>query len=143
GIASGREGGNAVEPRPVAQFFREPRLADSRLAADQEQPRGAGRGRPPGVEQGMPFRASAHERVYRAARRRWNRLRRVVEVENLAVRQARRGPWCDPELLLQQRSTLLIEVQRRRALAVARVTPHEGAPRLLIERIETQQLLRM
>ena len=64
-----------------------------------------------------------------------------VEVENLAVGDARRGARLDPELLLQQRRALLIEVQRRGALAAARVTTHERAPGLFVERIEAEQLL--
>jgi hypothetical protein len=34
----------------------------------------------------------------------------------------------------------LIQMQGRRAIALTRVTAHQGAPRLLIKRIETEQL---
>src|SRR5207244_4418170 len=39
-----------------------------------------------------------------------------------------------------QRRTFLIQMQRRRALALTRVTAHQRAPGVLIERIETQEL---
>ena len=130
-----------LRPAPVDQFFGEPGLADARFAADQEQPRPARRGGPPGVEQRAPFRLAADERIDGRARRRRDHGRRGVQVENLAVGDARRGARLDAELLLQQRGALLIEVQRRGALAAARVTTHERAPGLFVERIEPEQLL--
>ena len=65
----------------------------------------------------------------------------AVEVENLAVRDARRGARLDAELILQQRRALLVQVQRRGALAAAGVTTHQRAPGLLVEWIEPEQLL--
>jgi hypothetical protein len=48
----------------------------------------------------------------------------------------------DAELLLQQRGALLVEMERGGALSTTRVTAHQGAPRLLVELIETKPLLR-
>ena len=62
-----------------------------------------------------------------------SRISRYVD----AGRRAR----LDPELLLQQRGALLIEMQRRGTLAAARVTAHQRAPGLFVERIEAEQLL--
>ena len=64
-----------------------------------------------------------------------------VEVENFAVRRAGRSARLDPEVLFQQRGALLIEMQRRGALATPRVTAHQRAPGLFVKRIEAERLL--
>ncbi len=48
-----------------------------------------------------------------------------------------------PSSFFNTRRALLIEVQRGGAIAAARVTTHERAPRLFVERIEPEQLLGM
>ena len=48
-----------------------------------------------------------------------------------------------PSSFFKQRGALLIEMQRRGALAAARVTAHQRAPGLFVERIEAEQLLRV
>ena len=89
----------------------------------------------------MPFRLAAHEWIHGCARRSWDDGGFRVEVENLAVGDAGLRARPNPEVLPQQRRALLIEVQRRGPLAASRVTTHEGAPRLFVEWIETEQLL--
>ena len=95
----------------------------------------------PGAEQRTPFRLAADERIDGGARRRRHRGHGRIQVENVAVGHARRRARLDPELLLQHRRALLIQVQGGGAVAAARVTAHERAPRLFIERIEPHELL--
>ena len=119
-----------VLPMPAS-----PRIRNSRV-----RPAAAARH---ALSSALPFRLAADERIDGGARRRRDHGRRSVQIENLAVGDARRGARLDPELLLQHRRALLIEVQRRGALAAARVTTHERAPGLFVERIEPEQLLRV
>ena len=58
-----------------------------------------------------------------------------------AVRRAGRSARLDPEVLLQQRGALLIEMQCRGALAAPCVTAHQRAPGLFVKRIEAERLL--
>jgi hypothetical protein len=53
------------------------------------------------------------------------------------------GARLDPKVLLQQRGALLIKMQRRGALAAARMTAHQRAPGLFVERIDAERLLRV
>ena len=65
------------------------------------------------------------------------------QVEDLAIGHARGSPGLDSQIFFQQRGAFLVDMQRRGALASAGVAPHERAPCLFVERIQTQQLLRM
>ena len=89
----------------------------------------------------MPFRLAADEWIHGCARRRRDGGGFRVEIENLAVGETGLRARPNAEVLPQQRRALLIEVQRRGPLPAPRVTTHEGAPRLFVERIETEQLL--
>ena len=84
---------------------------------------------------------AAHEWIHGCARRSRDDGGFCVEVENLAVGEAGLRARPNAEVFPQQRRALLIEVQRRGPLPASRVTTHEGAPRLFVERIETEQLL--
>jgi hypothetical protein len=76
-------------------------------------------------------------------RRRKDEGRLRVEVEDLAIRRARGRARLYSELLLQECGALLIEMQRSGTAAVARVTPHQCAPALLVQRVEAERLLRV
>src|SRR5207253_9931914 len=59
----------------------------------------------------LPFRLAAHERIHGGTRRRLECRRGCVEIENLAVGHACGGARLDPELLLQHRGALLIQME--------------------------------
>ena len=141
GVASGTDRVDAIDTRPVHQFFREPGLADACLTADHEQPPSRG-GRAPRVKQSIPFRLPAHERIHCRARRRWRCGCRSVEIEDFAVSDSRGRARLNAEFFFQQRGALLVEMQGGGTLAAAGVTAHERAPSLFVKRLEPQQLVR-
>ena len=139
-VAACRDHGNRVDTGPNRELFGESGLPNPRFATNHQQSHSALGGGLPGVDHRAPFRLAASQRVHgRSWRRRTHRLG-WVEVEDLAIGDARRRARLDTELLFQERGALLIQMQGRRAIALTRVTAHQGAPRLLIERIETEQL---
>jgi hypothetical protein len=130
----------AARPCVREQLLGEPRLADPRLSLD-DRDRAVAADRLVGLEQRLPVRLPAHERLRRSrtrGERRAHGRRGDRALADRLVQPCRLLERRHPELTRQRADALPVLVERRRAVAAQGVQAHQAPVGGLVQRVELE-----